>query len=126
MRPGEARAGDASSGETHSGVSHSGGAFNLAGAGAITTREFAALAYEMAGQPLRLNVAPPWLVRILGGFSPLMRELAEMSYLQTDPVLLDDTKLRALLGTVVKTPYKEGVARTVAHLRERLLGRGKS
>lgn len=92
--------------------------YNLAGPGAITMRAFAAKAYAAAGAPLRLRVAPPWMVRALGLFSPLMRELAEMSYLQTTPVLLDDSTLCSALP-VRKTPYDEGIRRTLDHLRRR-------
>ncbi len=96
-----------------------GEAYNFGGAGVITQREFAMRAFALAGRPPRLRVASPRLVRLMGLFSPMMRELVEMSYLQTHPVLLDDTKLHTLLGTVVKTPYEEGIRRTLDHLRVR-------
>ena len=38
-----------------------------------------------------------------------MRELAEMNYLLTNPVLLDDTALQGLLGPLRKTSYDEGL-----------------
>jgi nucleoside-diphosphate-sugar epimerase len=96
-----------------------GEAYNLAGARAISMREFATLAFASAGHPPRLRVAGPGMVRFLGLFSPLMREMVEMSYLLTNPVLLDDGKLAALLGELPKTPCEEGVRRTVEHLRSR-------
>jgi hypothetical protein len=37
-----------------------------------------------------------------------MRELVEMNYLLTTPVLMDDSALTGLLGSVHKTPYAEG------------------
>src|ERR1700674_4409199 len=43
-----------------------------------------------------------------GLFSPLMRELVEMHYLATTPVVLEDSELAQHLGTVHKTPYPEG------------------
>jgi nucleoside-diphosphate-sugar epimerase len=91
--------------------------YNFAGVGPITLREFAALAFSIAGHPLRVRVANPGMVRLLGILSPLMRELTEMTYLLTDPVLLDDGKLCALLGSVRKTPYDEGIRRTIEFLR---------
>jgi nucleoside-diphosphate-sugar epimerase len=48
-------------------------------------------------------------LRVLGLFKPVMRELVEMHYLQTSPVLLDDGALVRLLGTVHRTPYSEGL-----------------
>jgi len=92
--------------------------FNLAGPASITMREFAAKAYAAAGTPLKVRAAPPWMVRAFGLFSPLMRELAEMSYLQTTPVLLDDSALGSVLP-LRKTPYDEGIRLTLDHLRNR-------
>ena len=51
-------------------------------------------------------------LRILGLFNPFMREFVEMHYLQTTPVLLDDSELTALIGPLKKTSYLEGIART--------------
>jgi nucleoside-diphosphate-sugar epimerase len=49
----------------------------------------------------------------MGWFNPLMRELVEMHYLVTDPVVMDDSALRALLGDVKKTSYDEGIRQCV-------------
>jgi hypothetical protein len=38
-----------------------------------------------------------------------MKELVEMNYLQTTPVLMDDITLSQLLGGLHKTPYEEGL-----------------
>jgi len=43
----------------------------------------------------------------------VLRELVEMHYLQTSPVILDDSRLKALLGDLAKTPYKEGIRQTL-------------
>jgi hypothetical protein len=45
--------------------------------------------------------------------SPLLRELRELYYLQTTPVILDDAKLHRFLGTLQNTPYPEGIRRTM-------------
>ena len=97
--------------------------YNLAGPGTITTREFAAKVYEAAGARFRVRVAGPTMVRLAGLVSPLMRELSELSYLQSDPVILDDTRLHDTLGTVRKTSYEEGIRITMEHLRRE--GRGR-
>jgi hypothetical protein len=44
----------------------------------------------------------------------MVREVVEMHYLQTSPVILDDTKLTNLLGELHKTPYIEGIRQTLA------------
>ena len=83
--------------------------WNFAGAGAITQREIADRAFALAGRPPKLRVAGRNMLRVLGVFNPFMRELVEMHYLITEPVLMDDSALFGLLGSVRKTPYDEGI-----------------
>ncbi|WP_233829623.1 NAD-dependent epimerase/dehydratase family protein [Paraburkholderia sp. ZP32-5] len=85
--------------------------WHLAGAGTITQREVARQAYALAGREPRLMVAGKGILRVLGLFDPLMRELVEMNYLMTDPVVLDDSALTALIGPIAKTSYQEGIRR---------------
>jgi len=87
--------------------------WNLAGAGPITQREIANTAFAMTGRTPKLRVAGKTMLRVLGLFVPLMRELVEMHYLMTTPVLMDDTALRGLLGDIHKTPYKDGIRATL-------------
>ncbi|WP_202964628.1 NAD-dependent epimerase/dehydratase family protein [Inquilinus limosus] len=87
--------------------------WHLAGPGTITQREAAALAFAAAGRTPRLMVAGKTMLRLAGLFDPLMRELVEMHYLQTDPVIMDDSALQALIGPIRKTPYAEGIRRCV-------------
>jgi nucleoside-diphosphate-sugar epimerase len=94
-----------------------GDAYNLAGASDISMRAFAEKVYAALGQKPRLRVAGPTMMRVLGLFSPLMREFVEMAYLQSEPVLLDDGKLRGVLGNIHKTSYDEGIRHTLDHLR---------
>jgi nucleoside-diphosphate-sugar epimerase len=90
------------------------GAYNFAGAGVITQRHLAELLYEGAGHQPRLRVLGPFLQDVMGLFMPVLRELKEMRYLLHTPVLLDDSKLRALLPHLHKTPYAEGARLAVA------------
>ena len=87
--------------------------WHLAGHGTITQREAAALAFAASGRTPKLMVAGKTMLRLAGLFDPLMRELVEMHYLQTDPVIMDDSALQALIGPVRKTPYAEGIRRCV-------------
>ncbi len=86
-----------------------GRAWNLAGAGVVTQRDLAERVFRMAGTKPRLRVVGKNTLRLLGLFNPLMRELVEMNYLLTAPVLMDDSALRYLLGEIRKTPYDEGL-----------------
>jgi nucleoside-diphosphate-sugar epimerase len=94
-----------------------GRAWNLAGAGVTTQRELVKEIYAQAGRPPKLMTAGLGMVRFMGLFDPFMRELAEMHYLLTTPVLMDDSALHGLIGTVRKTPYTEGIRQTLAALR---------
>ncbi|MFM0172386.1 NAD-dependent epimerase/dehydratase family protein [Paraburkholderia sediminicola] len=83
--------------------------WHLAGVGTITQREVARQAYALAGRQPKLMVAGKTLLRVLGLFNPLMRELVEMNYLMTEPVVLDDSALTELIGPIAKTSYEEGI-----------------
>ncbi len=87
--------------------------WHLAGAGTITTRDVVNQAFAVTGNKPKMMVAGPMTLRLMGLFNPLMRELVEMHYLQTTPVVLDDTALRGLLGEIKKTTYEEGIVRCV-------------
>ncbi len=90
-----------------------GEAWNFAGPGTITGREFIAAVYREAGLAPKFRSVGPLMLRVGGLFSPLLRELVELHYLATTPVILDDTKLRRHLPAVPKTPYPEGIQKTL-------------
>jgi nucleoside-diphosphate-sugar epimerase len=96
-----------------------GKAWNVAGPGLITTRQFTEQVFGAVHQKPRLRVAGKFMLRALGVFKPLLRELVEMHYLWTTPVKLDDTRLRRLLPNLRKTPYTEGIHATIEAMRSR-------
>lgn len=89
-----------------------GEAWNIGGAGEINTLDFITRVYRAVGRAPKYRVAGRTLLKVMGWFSPLMRELPEMLYLQETPVILDDSKLAAKFPTLHKTPYDEGIAKT--------------
>ena len=94
-----------------------GEAWNFGGPGAINTLDFITRAYRAAGHTPKYRTAGRGLLKVLGWFNPLMRELPEMLYLQETPVVLDDSKLLAKLGKVHKTSYDEGIRQTIEWMR---------
>ncbi len=90
-----------------------GQAWNFGGPGTITGREFATEVYGLTGQPPRIREVGVWMLKLGGLFNPLLRELVELHYLGTTPVILDDTKLHDHLGIVRKTPYREAIRLTM-------------
>ena len=94
-----------------------GKAWNVAGPGLITPKQFAEEVFGAVHQKPRLRAAGKFMLRVLGLFNPLLREVVEMHYLWTTPVKLDDTRLRQLLPNLHKTPYAEGIRRTIDAMR---------
>jgi nucleoside-diphosphate-sugar epimerase len=94
-----------------------GEAWNVAGAGEINAMDFITRVYRAAGRSPKYRSVGRGLLKIMGWFSPLYRELPEMLYLTETPVLLDDTKLRARFATLHKTSYDEGIRRTLEWMR---------
>ena len=88
--------------------------WHLAGAGVTTQRGLVDEMGRQVGRKVRHRVVGKTMLRVLGLFDKLLREMPEMHYLLTDPVILDDAALQRLIGPVRKTPYAEGIRRTLA------------
>ncbi len=86
--------------------------WNFAGPGSITQREIATQVFALAGCKPKLRTAGKAMLRLAGLFQPVMRELVEMHYLLTTPLLMDDSALHRLLGDVRKTSYADGIRAT--------------
>jgi hypothetical protein len=46
--------------------------------------------------------------------------MVEMNYLMSEPLVLDDSALQALIGPIRKTPYDEGIRLALAAAQEAL------
>ena len=91
--------------------------WHLAGAGVTSQQAMLDEIAGQAGRPVKARVAGKWMLRVLGLFNPLLREMVEMHYLLTEPVIMDDSALSALIGPIAKTPYPEGIRQTLAAMR---------
>jgi nucleoside-diphosphate-sugar epimerase len=94
-----------------------GRAWNLAGPGVISQRAFVERIFQEAGRKPRYIVAGKTMLRVLGLFNPLLREVVEMHYLFATGVIMDDSALRGLLGEVHKTSYDDGIRETLRAMR---------
>lgn len=92
--------------------------WHLAGAGVTTQRAMVDEIERQSGRTLKLRVAGKTLLRILGLFKPMMRELVEMNYLITEPLIMDDSALQRLIGPIRKTSYADGIRQSLAAVRE--------
>jgi nucleoside-diphosphate-sugar epimerase len=92
--------------------------YNVASDETISVHEFAQKVYAELGmdKPKYMAVGKTMLT-LLGLFSPLLRELKEMAYLQEKPVILDGSRLRNALPALRFTSYHDGITATVARLR---------
>lgn len=100
-----------------------GEAWNFGGPGAINTMDFITRVYRAVGLAPKYRTAGRGMLKVLGWFNPLMRELQEMIYLQETPVILDDSKLLAKLRAVHKTSYDDGIRQTIEYLRRNTTAR---
>lgn len=75
-----------------------------------------ARALQRHGVTPRVRRFPWWLVRAGAPFASLPRELLEMRHLWREPLRLDNTRLRAVLGEEAHTPWSVAVQATLASL----------
>ncbi len=88
--------------------------WHFAGSGTTTQRAILDDIERQSGRPLNVRAAGKTMLRVLGLFNPMLREIVEMHYLLTDPVLMDDSALETLLGPIRRTSYADGVRQSLA------------
>jgi nucleoside-diphosphate-sugar epimerase len=94
-----------------------GRAWNFAGPEAITIRAFVERIFQAAGHKPKYVVANKTLLRVMGLFNPLMREMVEMNYLFQTAVIMDDSAIHRLLGNIKKTSYADGIRQTLSSMQ---------
>jgi nucleoside-diphosphate-sugar epimerase len=81
---------------------------------ALTSKEpmsgeaYVRIACELAGQPFKVQVAPRWMLGLMGLFVPVLRENMEMLYQFEHDYRFDSSKLGQAF-TVQATSYREGI-----------------
>lgn len=74
----------------------------------LTAKEFVRIACELAEQPYKLQVAPGWLMKLMGLFIPVLRENEEMMYQLKNDYHFDSSKIEAAYD-LQATSYREGI-----------------
>lgn len=92
--------------------------WHLAGAGATSQQALLQEMGRQVGRDIKHRAVGKTMLRVLGLFNPFMREMVEMHYLQTQPVLMDDGALQRLIGPIRKTTYAEGIRQTLQAVRD--------
>jgi nucleoside-diphosphate-sugar epimerase len=93
-----------------------GQAWHVPHAEALTARKFISLAAAVAGVPPKMAGVSPLMLRTLGVFSPVIREVAEMSYEFEGPYLVDGSKFTRAFG-FTPTPHRQALTETIAWYR---------
>jgi len=93
--------------------------WHLPAAEPITGRRFMDLVSAEVGKPAKVSVTSKGMLRVIGLFSPFVRELVETAYQFERPFFADASKFERTFGPFEPTPHEEAVARTVAWFRER-------
>lgn len=91
--------------------------WHLPAAEPITGRKFLDLISEELGQPVKASVTSRTALRVIGLFSPFIRELSETVYQFEGPFVSDASKYERVFGPFSPTPHEEAVAQTVAWFR---------
>ncbi len=82
----------------------------------LTGKDFVALAASLMAVPPRHWVLKKSLMRLLGIFSPMMRELAEMQYQNDRDYFFNSQKFRKKFPEFKVTDYEAGLRQTVGNL----------
>lgn len=79
----------------------------------MTGEQFVRIACELARRPYALQVAPRWMLMLMGVLVPVLRENMEMLYQFENDYVFDSRKVEHAFG-VTATPYREGIAAMLA------------
>lgn len=93
--------------------------WNVPGVHSITGQELMIIIREITGYKKDVRTVSKGMIRLIGTFSPFMKEMVEMMYLTEDPVLLSGEKYRKRVGTLPYTSYKDGLQETIVWMNER-------
>ena len=94
--------------------------WNLPSAHPITGQEIIQILRNEFGYEKSIRTVTRTMIRLLGIFNPLMREMVEMMYLTEDPVILSGKKYEEIVGPFPRTPYNEGIKRTIDWIEEKV------
>lgn len=93
--------------------------WNIPGTGLISGKEIIKIARNVTGNqkivlPLKKN-----MIRLVGLFDPLMKEVVEMMYLTKEGFVLNGEKYENRIGSIPKTPFKIGLEENLHYLMEK-------
>lgn len=87
--------------------------WNIPSAHPITGEEMIGILREEIGFKKSVRTVSKTMIRFIGMFQPFMREMVEMMYLTEEPVILSGKKYETKIGSIPRTPYNEGIKKTI-------------
>jgi nucleoside-diphosphate-sugar epimerase len=96
-----------------------GGVWHLPGPETFTTREILELVAGDVGHPVGVRSVPKLMLRALGLFNPILRELPELAYEFDQPFVLDTTKYQSTFGADTTTSLATAIRATVSWYQTR-------
>jgi hypothetical protein len=78
----------------------------------MTGERYVRIACELSNRPYGLQVAPRWMLSLMGVFVPVLRENMEMLYQFEHDYRFDSSKVERALGLTATDP-REGIAETL-------------
>ncbi len=78
-----------------------------------TGKEWVEHIAKALGAAPKIRTVPKWMLRIIGLFEPVMKEMPEMLYQYERDYVFDSSKFEKRFG-MAPTPYDEGIAQVVA------------
>lgn len=93
--------------------------WHLPAADAMTGRQFLDLVFRAIGTPPKISVTSRGMLRLIGLFSPFIRELGETVYQFEQPFVADSSRYQQAFGPFQPTAHPAAVAETVAWFRRR-------
>lgn len=95
-----------------------GESWNIPGHSVITGKEIMETLRELTSYDKRVLTVTKSMIRMLGLFNPMMREVVEMFYLNQEPVVLSGQKYENKIGPVPRTSYRDGLWQTIEYMKD--------
>ena len=83
---------------------------------ALTGKEFIAIAARAFGRPAKVQILSPMMLRIVGLFNGVVREVVETLYQNDADYIFDSAKFDAAFGPS-STPYEQGIVETIRSMK---------
>ncbi|MEP7286618.1 MAG: NAD-dependent epimerase/dehydratase family protein [Chloroflexota bacterium] len=90
--------------------------WHVPNADTLTTRQYIEQIFAEIGKPAKIAAAPKPILWLMGRFSPVIKEVYEMTYQFEEPFILDHSKFVRAFGNIA-TPIKTVISETVAWYR---------